>query len=392
MQLYLRNHYILAAVFFVCTCVICGCGKEDTDEAESAPVAVKAMRITAQETPPLSIEFPGHLSSVAEVKVQAKVSGRVIEKYVSGGDWVHQGQPLYRLESAQYEAEAESRQANLVQVEAKLQNARIDLARNQELLKAKAIAEQQVTTQASNVRSLEEQAAAQGALLKYALENLDDTVVYAPMDGKLAVDDVAVGTYATAGVTTLVSVSAPNPIYMQFNVPEKGYLKIISYLSSTNGEANPYVTITLNNGKEYPLRGEIVEADRSLAEETGTLAIKAIFPNPNAVLLPGMFARVKITGGSMKDAVLVPQNAIQELLGKKFVLVIDENNKSVSRVVETTLKIGDYYLVESGLSDGDVVIVEGLTNLQGGQMVEPSIVTAEDLGLSTTSKQTAERK
>ncbi len=361
-----------------------GCG-EEKDEAAEAPVPVKVMRIAKQSTPNLFHEFPGNVESVADVVVQSKVSGRVVEKYISGGEWVKAGQPLYRLESKQYESDVMAAQANLENAQVLLQNARIDLMRNEELLKDNAISEQQVTTQKTRVKSCEEEVAAKEALLQYAQQNLDDTIVYAPMDGKLALDDVSVGTYTVAGQTHLVTITAPDPIYVTFAVTGQEYLWIASYVMSGAGNVEQKVTLTLANGEQYPHVGHIVQSDRALAEGTGTLTVKAIFPNPDGVLLPGMFTNVKVTGGSAQNAILVPKAAVQELLGKQFVLLVDENHKSTSHVIKPVFEFGDYYLLDKGVSDGDIVIVDGLASLQNGKELDTTLVTPEEMGYSMTT-------
>ncbi|MBR6906171.1 MAG: efflux RND transporter periplasmic adaptor subunit [Selenomonadaceae bacterium] len=361
-----------------------GCGGEK-EEAAEAPVPVKVMRIAKQSTPNLFHEFPGNVESVADVVVQSKVSGRVVEKYISGGEWVKAGQPLYRLESKQYESDVMAAQANLENAQVLLQNARIDLMRNEELLKDNAISEQQVTTQKTRVKSCEEEVAAKEALLQYAQQNLDDTIVYAPMDGKLALDDVSVGTYTVAGQTHLVTITAPDPIYVTFAVTGQEYLWIASYVMSGAGNVEQKVTLTLANGEQYPHVGHIVQSDRALAEGTGTLTVKAIFPNPDGVLLPGMFTNVKVTGGSAQNAILVPKAAVQELLGKQFVLLVDENHKSTSHVIKPVFEFGDYYLLDKGVSDGDIVIVDGLASLQNGKELDTTLVTPEEMGYSMTT-------
>ena len=380
-----RWRWLLSALsVLLAALLVGGCG-EDKEETAEAPVPVKVMRITKQSTPNFSHEFPGTVASVADVVVQSKVSGRVVEKYISGGEWVKAGQPLYRLESKQYESDVMAAQANLENAQVLLQNARIDLMRNEELLKDNAISEQQVTTQKTRVESCEEEVAAKEALLQYAQQNLDDTIVYAPMDGKLALDDVSVGTYTVAGQTHLVTITAPDPIYVTFAVTGQEYLWIASYVMSGAGNVEQRVTLTLMNGEPYPYVGHIVQSDRALTEATGTLAIKAIFPNPDGMLLPGMFANIKLTGGNAANALLVPKAAVQELLGKQFLLMVDENHKSTSHVIQPVFEFGDYYLLEQGVSDGDMVIVDGLASLQNGKELDTTLVTPEEMGYSMTT-------
>ena len=142
------------------------------------------------------------------------------------------------------------------------------------------------------------------------------------------------------------------------------------------------VSITLTDGKEYPMSGRIVETDRELANNTGSLVMKALFPNPSGALIPGMFARVRLTGETIPNAILVPQRAVQQLLGKSFVMVVGKENKSEARNVEIAQQVGSYYVVTSGLTAQDTVVVEGLTNLREGVELAPTVVTAGEMGFS----------
>ena len=144
------------------------------------------------------------------------------------------------------------------------------------------------------------------------------------------------------------------------------------------------MTITLADGTVYPAEGVIVQADRALKDKTGTLTIKALFPNPQNILLPGMFARVRISGEVIPNAILVPQRAVQQLLGKSFVMVVGEDGKSAAKNGELGHKVGSYYVVKSGLDAGDNVIVEGLSSLKEGMDLLITQVTPEDMGFSLT--------
>lgn len=378
---------LLVVLIAVGALAIGGCGSKKQQAAAGAS-QVKAMQVLQQDTP-LSYEYAGQVKGKNEVKVQPRVSGTVVEKYVTGGQFVTAGQPLYKLDSRQYESAVLSAQATLAQSEASLNNAQIDLQRDQQLLESAAISEQTVTTQQSNVNQYAAVAAANQALLKKSQENLDDTVVYAPMSGRLNVDDVAVGTYATAGQTALVTIGSVDPVFVQFSISETEYLKFMNLHDLNSGSMDSaIVSITLSNGEEYPVQGKLVQADRALSENTGTLTVKALFGNPNGILLPGMFARVKLGGEMIPNAILVPQRAVQQLLDKSFVIVVGPDNKSVSKPVTLGDKVGSYYIIKDGISADDVVVVEGLTNLQEGKDLNVTMVTPEDMDFSLTSDPT----
>ena len=290
----------MAALVAASSMVFGGCGDDDGQkQAQVQKAQVKAMKVIRRDTP-LASEYAGHLVGTEEVKVQSKVSGNVVEKFINGGQFVEQGQLLYKIDSRQYNSAVLRAQADLAQAEAVLQqsvatynNSVIDLQRNQKLFEDSAIPEQTVTTQAATVRANEAACAANEAAiyacqaaLRTAQQDLADTEIYAPMTGQLGVDDVAIGTFVSAGNTTLVTIGAPDPIFVQFSISESDYLRFMT-VQNMQSEHNPInVTITLADGKEYPFEGRIVEVDRELANNTGSLIMKALFPNPSGLLMP----------------------------------------------------------------------------------------------------------
>ena len=371
---------IFGALALAASAFLAGCGGQQQQAAGGA-TQVKAMKVLQQDTPVAS-QYAGQIAGRDEVKVQSKVSGNVVEKYFHGGDYVRAGQPLYRIDSRQYESAVLQAQATLSQSQATLSNAQTDLYRDQQLLASDAISEQQVTTQQANVNAYSAAASANAALVQKAQQDLDDTVIYAPMSGQVSVDDVAVGTFAAAGNTNLVTIGTIDPVFVEFSISEAEYLKFKNIQAMQSGDKGVTVSITLSDGTVYPYDGRVVQADRALAQNTGTLMVKALFQNPNGLLLPGMFARVKLTGETVPNAILVPQRAVQQLLGKSFVMVVNGDNKSEARTVTLGQKVGSYYIIKDGLSASDTVIVEGLSNLQEGKDLAVTMVTAGDMGFS----------
>ena len=366
--------------------VVAGCGNKQ-QQAQMQGTQVKAMQVIQQDTP-LTSEFAGKIVGKDEVKVQSKVSGNVVEKYVKGGQWVEAGQPLYRIDDRQYRSAVWQAQANLAQSQATLSNAQNDLGRYEQLVQSNAISRQTYDNQLSTVNAYQAATDAAHAQWVKAQQDLADTTIYAPMSGQLAVDDVAVGTFATAGSTNLVTIGSSDPVYAQFNVSETDYIAYMGALMQGGSQAKPIVNITLSDGTQYPLEGEIVEQDRALSDNTGTLTFKALFNNPNGLLMPGMFARVRLSGQTIPNAILVPQRAVQQLLGKSFVMVVNGDGKSEARSVTLGSKVGSYYIIKEGLNTDDIVVVEGLSNLQEGVQLNVTMVTADDMGFSLVTDMT----
>ena len=384
MTFFKRKLFATAIVTAVISTIFTGCGEDQQKAAQAPKVQVKVMKVVQRDTP-LASEYPGQLVGTEEVKVQSKVSGSVVDKFVVGGQFVEAGQLLYKIDARQLETSILQAQADLAQTEANLHNAEIDLQRYQMLLKENAIAEQTVTTQESTVRSYQAALGVKQAAIRLAQQNLSDTNIYAPMSGQLGVDDVAVGTFITAGQTSLVSIGSINPIFAQFTISENEYLKFMTVQAMQSSHNPMTATITLADGKEYPFEGRVVETDRQLANNTGSLVLKAVFPNQSGLLMPGMFARVKLEGETIPNAILVPQRAVQQLLGKSFVMIVDENGKAKAQSVELAQQIGSYYIVTSGLKASDRIVVEGLTSLQEGMDLAITEVTPGEMGFTLTN-------
>ena len=265
---------VFAAAALALSVVLTGCGGEKQGGAR--PTAVKAMNVLRQDAP-LTHVYAGQIMGTDEVKIQSRVSGNIVEKYIIGGQPVRAGQPLYRIDARQYESALLQAKANLAQSEATLANARMDLDRYQQLYANAAISEQTVSNQQAQVNAYEAAVAAHQAMVQQAQENLDDTTIYAPMSGQLSVNDVAVGTFVSAGTTTLVSMGASNPIYAQFSLSENEYLNFVEQEAKQGGIGSVVVELTLSNGSKYPITGRIATADRALTAQTGTLTVKALF-------------------------------------------------------------------------------------------------------------------
>lgn len=374
---------VMAVTIFVFSIFLTGCGGGNKQPAAPAKIQVKAMNVLQQSTP-IVYGFPGQIQSTDEVQVRAKLSGEIVEKYIHGGERVSTGQALFKIDSKQYETALLSAQADLRKAEVNFRRAKDTLERNERLYAAKAISEQTLTNSRADLDGYIAAVEAARISIRKANENLENIIVYSPMDGRTALDDVAVGTYANAGNTNLVTIGTTDPVLVKFDISETDYLNIIARAMTGNvTRSNFSMTIVLSNGEEYPFQGRVVEADRAISKNSGSITVKAQFDNPGGILLPGMFAHVKIVKQSANNSLLIPERAVQQLLDKTFVLTVGTDGKSVSKIIELGEKVGSYYIVKSGISANDKVIVEGLTNLQAGKDLAVTEVTAEEMGFST---------
>ena len=327
---------------------------------EKQPVAVNTYKIIAEDTI-VPAEYSGVVAATDKVPVMPKVSGRVLEKYVQGGQAVAEGQPLFRLDSRSYQAALNAAKAGQAQAAANLANQELNLRRYQTLADEDAIAMQTVTEQV---------AAAQ--------DNMDDTIVYAPFSGTLNVDDVPIGTFATAGGTALVTISSNNPVFVDFTISEAEYLEMVK-----SGAGNPtswgdHLKLRLSDGSMYAYEGHIAQVNHGMNGNSGSIVVRAVFDNPENVLLPGMYATVVSDAQVKRKAITVPQRAVQQTLGKYFISVIDENGEAKQKEVKVGPQIGKFWLITDGLQDNDIIIVDGYQKANGAKLNQ-HLLTKDDI-------------
>lgn len=357
--------------------LLAGCGGKQA-APQGQPVAVKAMQVIKQDTP-VAQEFVGEVEAKEEVQLKAQVSGTITRKMVDGGTGVRQGQPLFVVDRRQYEAAALNTQAQLSEAEAALSRARRDVARYQQLAAQQAISQQVLDNAVAEERQAAARVEAQQALLQKANNDVEDTTIVSPLDGRIDTKDLSVGNYVTAGSTVLATISSTDPVRVRFSVSENDYLR---FARMGGGATAPErkLRLILSDGSQYPLEGVVEQVDRGLGTDTGSMTIKAVFANPDRMLVPGMFARVVAVAENRAGALLVPQRAVQEVLGKTFLTVVNAEGQAEMRPVKMGPRIGrNLWLVEEGVGEQDVVVVEGFQKAPPGTPLEVQRITLADL-------------
>jgi membrane fusion protein, multidrug efflux system len=357
--------------------VMTGCGRQ----AAQAPAAVevKAMQVIQRDTT-VTYEFVGQVIAKNEVQIRARVSGNIVGKMVSGGAVVSEGQPLFQIDRRQYESALLSAQSTLAQSEATLANSRLDAMRYQKLASRQAIAQQVVDTAMAVVRQNAAVVEANRARVQAAADDLNDTLIVAPLSGRIDVNDLATGNFVQSGTTVLATMSSVDPVFVQFSMSENEYLRLAQLgRGAGTAEWGNSLKLVLSDGSQYPYPGRIEQVDRSLAQNTGTLTMKAVFDNPEKILIPGMFARAVAQGEVRQGALLVPQRAVQQLLGKTFVTIVGPDNKAESRPVKMGPRVGGMWVVEEGLTTADRIVVEGFLKTPPGTLMNATMIGPDDL-------------
>ncbi|MDU4960604.1 MAG: efflux RND transporter periplasmic adaptor subunit [Sporomusaceae bacterium] len=370
----------LVGVMLLTAALAAGCSGGKPAQAPQS-VEVKAMQVIQQDTP-ITYEFIGQVQPKTEAEIKANVAGNIVAKYVKGGSTVSKGQRLFAIDSRQYESNLLNAQAQLAQSEAALSNSRLETLRYKQLAEQQAIARQVLDTAVSTEQQHAAVVAANQAKVRQAENDLRDTVVISPIDGRMDVNELDIGNYVQAGQTVIATVSTEDPMLVQFSMSEMLYLQLARHHTDGDSVANGWgqkLKLILSDGSEYPLTGQLQQVDRGLTKNTGALTFKAEFSNPNRLLLPGMFARVIAQGEVRKGALLIPQRAVQELLGKTFVTIVGEGDKAEQREVKMGVRVGNLWMVESGLAAADRVLVEGAAKVQPGGALTVIMIGPDDL-------------
>lgn len=373
-----RWHYLIVLTFLISMVAMSGCSQQGGKPPQQA-VEVKVMQVVQKDTP-ITYEFVGAVEAKNEVQIRAKVSGNIVAKMVTGGAVVSEGQPLFRIDSRQYNSALLTNQATAAQSEALLANARKDVARYNQLASQGAISQQAL----DNAVAVEQQNAAAAnanwAKVQQAQEDVQDTVILSPLNGRIDINDLSVGSFVSAGSTVMATISSVDPVMVKFSMSENEYLQFAKNHQGTSPtEWGRDLKLILSDGSTYPVTGQIEQVDRGLTVGTGTLSFKASFANPSKLLVPGMFARVAIQSEVRPGALLIPQRAVQQMLDKTIVTVVVEGDKTETRAVKMGAKFGNMWMVDEGLMVNDRVVVEGFLKTPPGTPVTVIMIGPDDL-------------
>ncbi|HIU63818.1 MAG TPA: efflux RND transporter periplasmic adaptor subunit [Candidatus Avacidaminococcus intestinavium] len=375
-----RKKILVFSLLMASLFVLNGCANKQ--QAAPQETLVKTMQVVKRDTP-ITYEYSSFVEAQKEIQLKARVSGMIVEKHFNGGDYVEKGQLLYVIDPRSYQAASLNAQAQLANAEAVASNTRRDAERYQTLYEQGAISKQVYDNTMASLAQSEAQVAAQQALLSAAQVDVGETNVVAPFSGRISTEDVAIGTFVTSGQTVLGTISNSDPVLVKFNISETEYLKVMTSAKGSASSPLENISLKLADGVSYPYNGKLTQVDRGISEGTGTLTLKAEFPNPDNLLLPGMFANLQANIGTKKDALLVPQRAVSEIMYKYFVYVVDEDNKVEMKEVKLGARVGRMWVVEEGLDGSENIIVEGTQKVKTGSVVKPEKMTEEELDNST---------
>jgi len=344
-------------------------------------VDVRVIEVRPQSTE-VYRDLVGEVRGSQEVEIRSRVSGILLEKLFVDGSVVPKGTLLYRIDAREYRAQLANTDAQLASALANLSRAQQDVARYEPLVAENAISQQVYDNAVAAAKQAAAQVEASRAAISEAKLGVEYADIRAPLSGRIGASQVFEGALISAGDTKLAEISRDDPAWVYFSLSEAELLDYQRrYGTAEPAENSPRrdVRLTLSDGSEFPEHGRINFADRALDSTTGTYTLRAEFPNPGHSLVPGLFARIRITAEIRNNAIVVPDRAVQQQLGRYFVTAVGKDNKAEARPVQLGPRLGSHWIIEGGVRRGDKLVVEGLQKALPGTPLNPTVITESEL-------------
>ena len=343
------------------------------------PPSFKVMELKGTKVP-VYLQMVGQAVGIPTVEIRARVAGYLQNWTFQEGSVVQKGQPLFSIEKDEYQNDVNFAEADLDNKIAAWEKAKLDVARLKPLLSTNAISQNDYDKAVTTEQQDRALVASSKSNLAQAKLNLSYTTMASPITGYIGACDVRPGNLVGKGESTLLStVSAMDPMYVEFQMNENDFLKINRYLEihkATMKESQSYfkVFLSLSDNQAYNHVGKIDFVDRAINPQTGTIAMRAVFPNPSGLIKPGNFANVNLVLMENEKGIVVPQSTTTQIQGKNFVFVVNKNNE-VNRVpVILGRGIGNKFIINGGLNVGDRIMLEGFQKFQEGMKINPVMV------------------
>jgi membrane fusion protein (multidrug efflux system) len=371
----MRTTAIVWSVLFA----LAGCGEKKPDApaqgAAMPPPPEVAVVTAAPKSLTLTTELPGRLEASRVAQVRARAAGIVLKRVFREGSEVKAGDVLFRIDPAPFQATHESARAALAKAEANLAQATLRTQRFKPLVETNAISRQEYDDSVTTEKQAAADVAAAKAALQTASLNLGYATVTAPISGRIGRAQVTEGALVGVGeATPLAIIQQVDPIYVTLTQSSTDVLRLRRAMAggqlTSVGKGQARITLVTEDGREYPRPGKLLFSDLSVDETSGAITLRAEFPNPDRLLLPGMYVRAQL-GQAVKDqAITVPQQAVIRTQEGASVMLVDDAGKVAVRPVKADTAQGDTWIVSDGLKSGDRVIVEGLQKVKPGATVK----------------------
>ena len=366
--------------------MLCGCKKPVA--VAPPPPTVEIMEISNSEVP-LSSTLIGQLDSPQNVEVRARVEGFVDKMPFTEGVEVKQGDLLFQLDKKPFLEKLAAATGALAEANAALGKYEADVARLEPLFNKRAIPKQDLDNAVASVEVGKAGVTTAQARVEFAQLDLGYCDVKAPITGLIGATQVSIGELVGKGEPTLLAtISTLDPIWFYCNVSEVDYIRAEEKSRALGRDiASLTLTLILPNGAEHSDQGRFVFIDRAVNVKTGTLRVRAEFPNKDKLLRPGMFSRVRVNLGARPDCITVPERAIVSLQGKSFIWVVGSDGKVTQRSVTTGEQVGSVFIINEGLKAGDKIVVEGVNKLREGIPVNAANAAAKSAASDKPAKE-----
>jgi len=372
MKLKLIGLIVCLALLFV------ACTEQKTEKAMPPPPEISIVEIKAQDVP-LFLEFVGEVSGLKDIAIRARVEGFLEGVHFQEGAEINKGDLLYTLESQPFEEKVATRMSALAEQKTMLAKAKGDLDRIRPLAEINAVSQSDLDeAMAAHEASISSVEAAE-ANLRASKIQLSYTKIKSPINGIIGKTQAKVGDFVGKDPNPVIlnAVSQVDTILVTFFITESQYLAVARHLAQADSEEvenrQPNLELILIDGSVYDHNGRVDFVDRAVDTTTGAMLVQASFPNPEKLLRPGQFARVRVEVTKVKDGILIPQRCVMELQGLYNVFVVDAENKIVTREISAGPKVGSFWLIEKGLKPGEKVVYEGLQKVKVGMIVNPTV-------------------
>jgi membrane fusion protein, multidrug efflux system len=379
------RHYGLAAAVSLAAILTSACKGEEAKVAPPAPQVFVAN--VERRDVPIAIELVGQTKGSQDVEIRARVEGFVDGVAFQEGTLVRKGQLLYRIDPKPFEATLANAKADLATFQARYTKTQNDVRRLEPLAVKQAVSQQELDDAVATREAAQAQVAAQNASVDKATLDLGYTSVVSPITGLAGTTLVRAGALVGRGESTLLTtVSQVDPILFTAGISEAEYLRLArraDELRRERGGKPVDVDLLLADGSTHPQKGRLDAIERAVDTTTGTLSLQFRFPNPNDLVRPGQYGRVRFVLETKKDALLVPQRAVQELQNLYNVSVVGPDNKLAVKTVTVGPRVGALWVIDKGLSEGDRVVVEGAQRLKPGTVVTPKDAPPTEAGSGT---------
>ena len=360
---------------------LAACEQKQAPAMQAPPPNVTVVTLQTQPVT-LARQLPGRTNPFVVAEVRPQVTGIVKERLFTEGSMVTAGQPLYQLDDASYRADYNSAKALLARAEAAADIARYNAERAEKLIGSKAISEQDLINAKAELRQAEADVGVAQARVDASKVELDYARITSPIDGRIGKSSVTRGALVTADQPkALATVQQLDHIYVDLTRSASELLELRRELSSGAARETDHipVSIILEDGSRYAHEGELAFSDVAVDPMTGSYALRVVVPNPDNLLMPGMYVRATVSNAVLDRGLLVPQRGIaRDAKGNASALVVNKDNTVEQRSVQVSRTVGDQWLVSGGLAEGDRVVVEGLQRIYPGAQVNAAEATAED--------------